>query len=132
LDYFLRNPLSSTEDILPDGLVEKPMLYTTTNMLCPKRAGVEYINRTYAPRMVVAVLPVEEAVFPMFAVVVPLTSGVVVFYAEFVEFTMVSTVSSLSIDAAGGECVIDYTPYRHATGDEHGVVARIAGTIAVA
>ena len=110
------------------------MQHAALDVLGALGAEVVDIDGADAPGVVVAVPPIEHAVLPIVASLVPpFACGVVMALAVAVEYGGVSVLPCLSINIIGGKGVVERAPERHAADDDDGVVvAQTIGVVGIA
>lgn len=104
------------------------MLHAAADVLGQTRAQVEDIDGTDAPKVVVAVLPVQETVFPHLPVV-PLARGVAVGVGKAVELGVVAELTRLAVDRVGRQRVADDAPQGHTAHNHHRIAAQARAVV---
>lgn len=97
------------------------MLHTAGDMLRTSRAEVEHVNGADTPGVVVAVLPVEEAILPDPSIIVPLARSIAVGISKLVDFVMPAATTRLIIHIIWHQGVADDSSHRHTAGYHYGV-----------
>ena len=76
-NYQKTSETRALQDVVYDNFGKQPVTESSVNMLCQSCSEIKHIDGAYAPRIVVGILPVKHAIFPVIMIAVPPFAGII-------------------------------------------------------
>lgn len=121
-------PVQRIADILQHHPPEKPMGHAAWDALDTFLMEIEHVEGTYAPALIVTVLPVVHAVFPPIAVTSPPFACSIAVAQSPVGGSCGIGIATLVVDVAGSHAEIEYAAEGYPTDNERAAGIMVSST----